>query len=172
MNLVLIGYMASGKSFIGKKLANCLKYDFVDLDDFIENQENSSVANLFKRKGELYFRKLEKFNLEKLISERRNTVISLGGGTPCYYNTMDELVKNKAVKTIYLKVAIPVLVDRLSNEKDKRPLISHIKSDDLLTEFIGKHLFERSQYYNKAEFVINANSEAEDIIEEIITKLF
>ncbi|WP_299891785.1 shikimate kinase [uncultured Lacinutrix sp.] len=172
MNLILIGYMASGKSAVGVKLADSLKYDFVDLDNYIESQEKCTIKEIFKNKGELYFRKQEKFCLEKLISEKKNTIISLGGGTPCYYNTINELIDNKTLNTIYLKVSIPELVRRLKNEKNKRPLIAHIESDELLTEFIGKHLFERSQYYNKAEFIVNANLSVEEIIENIIIKLF
>ena len=73
---------------------------------------------------------------------------------------------------MYLNVSIPVLVNRLNNEKSKRPLISHIKTDELLMEFIGKHLFERASYYNMSEVKINANGKVEDIIEDILLQLF
>lgn len=172
MNVILIGYMASGKSTIGKILANKLNYDFIDLDDYIEKKEQSSVADIFKSKGEIYFRKLETAHL-KAILENNNVVLSLGGGTPCYGNNMDIILHDTNSKSIYLKTGIPVLVGRLKNEKSKRPLIAHIETDDLLTEFIGKHLFERSQFYNLAETKITTDNKTEsDIVEELLLNLF
>jgi shikimate kinase len=76
-------------------------------------------------------------------------------------------------KTIFLKATIPTLVERLMNEKNKRPLISHIDSDEVLKEFIGKHLFERSQYYNRANLSISTDNKTEqEIVEAIILNLF
>ena len=172
MNIVLLGYMASGKSKIGKELAKVLSYEFNDLDYIIEEGEGKTISEIFSSSGELYYRKKEKEYLESLLKISNNSIISIGGGTPCYYNTMDSLLANTSLTTVYLNVSIPVLVDRLKNETLKRPLIAHIKTDELLTEFIGKHLFERSSYYNRAEVKINANGIVEDIIENIILHLF
>jgi shikimate kinase len=172
MNLVLLGYMASGKSKIGKELAKIMSYDFLDLDTVIENGENKSINTIFKTYGELYFRKLEKEYLKSVINSSKNSIISLGGGTPCYFDTMSSLTTNTSLKTVYLNVSIPVLVARLKNEKSKRPLIAHIETDELLAEFIGKHLFERASYYNQAEVRINANGKVEDIVENILLQLF
>ena len=172
MNIVLIGYMASGKSKIGVELAKMLNYSFLDLDNVIEKEENKDIKDIFSSSGELYFRKKEKEYLDKLVHESKNTIISLGGGTPCYYDTMNNLVKNTSLKTVYLNTSIPVLVNRLKNEKAKRPLISHIKSDELLIEFVGKHLFERASYYNQAEVKINANGSVDAIVKSIILELF
>lgn len=172
MNIVLIGYMASGKSKIGVELAKMLNYTFQDLDNVIEKGEDKTIKEIFSDSGELYFRKKEKEYLDILVKNSSNTIISLGGGTPCYYDTMEKLLANKDIKTVYLNVSIPVLVNRLNNEKSKRPLISHIKTDDLLMEFIGKHLFERASYYNMSEVKINANGKIEDIIEDILLQLF
>jgi len=172
MNIILLGYMASGKSKIGDKLAKILSYKFKDLDNVIEKGEKKSVKRIFDDSGELYFRKIEKEYLDAVLKNSKNTIISLGGGTPCYYNTIDNLVNNNSLKTVYLNVSIPNLVKRLNNEKFKRPLIANIKTDELLTEFIAKHLFERSQYYNKAEFRINANKSIDEIVEDIVLKLF
>lgn len=172
MNIVLLGYMASGKSKIGKELAKILSYKYKDLDNIIESEENKSIKIIFKDHGELYFRKKEKYYLDALLNTSKNTVVSLGGGTPCYYGTIDLLVNDISLKTVYLRVSIPVLIDRLKNEKSKRPLIANIESDALLKEFIGKHLFERSYYYNKAEVKINGNNSVEAIVEDIILELF
>ena len=78
MIIVLIGYMASGKTSIGKKLAKKLNYNFLDLDDFIEDKENRSVSDLFKEKGEIYFRKQEALHLRSILKSENNTILSVG----------------------------------------------------------------------------------------------
>ena len=123
MNIVLLGYMASGKSKIGKELAKVLSYEFKDLDSCIEIAEGKSINEIFNKSGELYFRKKEKEYLKSLLKTSNNSIISLGGGTPCYFNTMEELLLNNDLTTVYLNVSIPVLVNRLKPEMYKRPLI-------------------------------------------------
>ncbi|QRM87723.1 shikimate kinase [Lacinutrix sp. WUR7] len=172
MIIVLLGYMASGKSYFGRKIADILEYEFIDLDDFIEKEENTTISSLFSTKGEIYFRKKEHDSLKKLIATKNKIVISLGGGTPCYANNMDLLLKDANVKTLYLQVTIPNLVERVLNETDKRPLIAHLKTKEALTEFIGKHLFERLGYYSQAEFTIDANKKENEIAESILMQLF
>jgi len=172
MKLILLGYMASGKSFVGAKLAQKLSFKFIDLDDYITEQEGTSIKNLFDSKGELYFRKAEKRYLNELMKSNEKMVIALGGGTPCYYNTMDAMLNTAAIETIYLKVTLQELVKRVSSETHKRPLISHLSTEEALKEFIGKHLFERSFYYNKAKHIVDANTSLEKIIEDIISRLF
>ena len=142
--------MGSGKSTIGKSLSIKLNIPFIDLDQFIENQEDESIKSLFDNKGELYFRKLERQALLQLIALKDPAVISLGGGTPCYFDNMEKLVLSKH-NSIYLKASIPTLVDRLKKEKNTRPMIAHLNEDNALIEFIGKHLFERNAYYQQAK---------------------
>lgn len=172
MIIVLMGYMGSGKSLIGLHLSNILDYNFVDLDNYIELEEEKSISEIFKTKGEIYFRKKESEYLKKIISEKNNLVLSLGGGTPCYANNLELVLNSDEVNTFYLKTSIPELVKRLCLEKGKRPVISHLKSDDEFTEFIGKHLFERSPYYSQANYVVDTDKKSKDkIVEEIILKL-
>ena len=173
MNIVLLGYMASGKTSLGKVLANNLGYSFIDLDDIIEENEKILIQEIFKLKGEIYFRKKEYYYLKKVLIENDNMVLSLGGGTPCYGNNMNLLLNSKNTKTIYLKATIKTLVKRLTNEKSKRPLISHLESENMLTEFVGKHMFERSHYYNQANLtVFTDNKTKQEIVETIILNLF
>ena len=173
MIVILIGYMASGKSTLGRILAKKLDCEFLDLDDYIEEKENSTISNIFKLKGEIHFRKLETHYLKELLASKNKLVLSLGGGTPCYSNNMDVILKAKNAKSIYLKASIPTLIARLKNEKSKRPLIAHIETDDLLAEFIGKHLFERSQFYSLAHVTITTDNKPEsDIVEELVLQLF
>lgn len=164
--------MASGKSLIGRKLAKILNYEFIDLDDYISNKENLSVSDIFSDKGEIYFRKLEHESLKEIISNKERFVLSLGGGTPCYANNMQLLLKEPKVETIYLQVSIPNLVERLLNELEKRPVVSHIKSKEELFEFVGKHLFERLTFYTQAVHKVNANLKEAEVIESILLQLF
>ncbi len=165
--------MASGKSTLGKILAKKLHYNFIDLDDYIEEKENTTISDIFKTKGEIYFRKKETYYLNDLLNTKSKLILSLGGGTPCYSNNMQTILKTNNAVSIYLKAAISTLISRLKNEKAKRPLIAHIETEDELAEFIGKHLFERAQFYNQAETIITTDGKTEsDIIEELVLKLF
>ena len=173
MIIVLIGYMASGKTSIGKKLAGKLNYNFLDLDDFIEDKENMSVTDVFKDKGEIYFRKQESFYLKALLKSENNTILSVGGGTPCYSGNMNVILNDKHVKCIYLKASLNTLVNKLMRKKATRPLIAHIETKEEMTEFIGKHLFERIQFYNQAEIQVSIDDKTKDeIVEDIVLELF
>lgn len=162
-----MGYMGSGKSTIGKQLAQSLKYPFVDLDEYIEVQEQLSIKELFSQKGELYFRKKESFFLQKLLKEHQNLVLSLGGGTPCFAGNLEALQQQGSV-SVYLKSSIKVLTDRLFKEKDQRPLIAHVTEKGQLEDFIRKHLFERAFYYNQANIIANTDNKS---ISEIVSNL-
>ncbi len=166
MKIVLLGYMGSGKTTVGKRLAEQMKLQFLDLDDYIEKNEKMSVADIFGNKGELYFRKKEHQYLVDVLEQQDNFVLSVGGGTPCYGNNLKTIL-NSTDSVFYLKVPISQLAERLSVQKGQRPLIRHIP-DNELPEFIGKHLFERSGFYNQAHTVINCGSKKpEEIVGEI-----
>ena len=170
MIVVLLGYMASGKSTIGKALAAQLKYEFIDLDAYIENKEDKTVSEIFKSKGEIYFRKQEHVYLKKIIEEKTSIVLALGGGTPCYAGNMDVLLNATNVKSFYLQYGVNELVKRLKAEKETRPLVAELNDEDL-QEFVAKHLFERNHYYNQANNVIYSNTKNIDIIIEEINSL-
>ena len=172
MKIFLLGYMGSGKSYLGKQLSDKLNWNYYDLDHEIEESEGSSISEIFEKRGEIYFRKLEKKTLDYLLAAKGPAVVSLGGGTPCYGNNMDLITQAKGVTSFYLHLGINELAERIFPEKEQRPLISHLESKDKLTEFIGKHLFERSFYYNQSDYVINCSGKPfERIFEEIQDKL-
>ncbi|GAA4318872.1 shikimate kinase [Pontixanthobacter gangjinensis] len=172
MKIFLIGYMGSGKSHIGKRLAERIEQEFIDFDEEIEKMENSRISEIFRQKGEIYFRKLERKVLERMLKLDQQAVISLGGGTPCYGDNM-ELIKNSDdVVSFYLKLNVQTLTERLQAEKEHRPVISHLENEEKLEEFIRKHLFERGFYYNQSDHIINCDSKiSEEIIEMIQQKL-
>lgn len=171
MSIILIGYMGSGKSTIGKKLSEILNLELIDLDDYIQKMENMSVSKIFETKGEIYFRKKEYIYLKELL-KRNDIILSLGGGTPCYGDNMNAVLNAEGMQSIYLKSSIPNLVQRLRTEKLKRPLIAHLKTDEELTEFIGKHLFERSFFYNQShQTIVTDEKSITAIAEEIVGSL-
>ncbi len=170
MQLVLLGYMGSGKSTIGHHLATSLELPFIDLDDYIVSKEGLSIPDIFTSKGEIYFRKKEAAYLHELLSSNKNLVLSIGGGTPCYANNMNAIVAATS-NSFYLKLSIATLATRLALEKDARPLLKNI-TDEGLPDFIGKHLFERSFFYSKASHNINCEDKTvAEISAEIESKL-
>ena len=165
MKIVLLGYMASGKSAIGVVLANKLGIQFADLDCFIEEKEQLTIAEIFKLKGEIYFRKIEGEYLQELLKLEDDCIISLGGGTPCYGNNIKLIEKNS--KSFYLNASIATIYNRLKNGTSQRPLVATIGKENL-KEYIAKHLFERNSFYEKANHTIFVN---EKTILEITNEL-
>ena len=161
--------MGSGKTLVSKELSVLNNFKIFDLDTEISKQKNRSITEIFKEKGEIFFRKTEKEVLEKILSTEKNIILSLGGGTPCYYNNIDSI--NEKTISVFLKTNVKTLAQRLSSEKDKRPLIQNISNEDL-PEFIAKHLFERNPFYNQAKITINTdNLSAREIAEEILIQI-
>ena len=169
MKIVLIGYMGSGKSTVGRKLAQKRNSKFIDLDDYIEQKEETTIANIFKNKGEIYFRRLETASLEELMNSSEDFVLSLGGGTPCFSGNMELIAAAKELKSVYLSLTPQTLASRLINEKAQRPLISHLEDLEDLLSFIGVHLFERQPFYRKAQISLPTDAlNPDEIVEKII----
>jgi len=169
--IVLVGYMGSGKTEIGKLLAKKIQLPFFDLDFLIENELGKSVSDLFSEKGEIYFRKIEHELFAQQIQKKESYVLSLGGGTPCYANN-HLLLQQEDVVSIYLKASIATLVNRISINKKKRPLVKDLAENEM-HEFIAKHLFDRSFYYNQCKHIIEVdNKSPTDVVEEIKKMLF
>lgn len=169
MKIVLLGYMGSGKSTVGRLLANRLGFKFIDLDEYIEHLEGIAISRIFEEKGEIYFRRKESYYVSKALTDNEEIVLSLGGGTPCYSKNMDDILE-LTDKIFYLKLSVNGLAKRLLNEKEDRPLIKDIADDDL-PEFVGKHLFERSAYYQKANYTIDCEGKEPESIASKIEKI-
>ncbi|MFV5692216.1 shikimate kinase [Flavobacterium sp. LT1R49] len=168
--IILLGYMGCGKSTIANKLSKNIEIPFVDLDKKIEEKVNLSINDIFEKHGEIYFRKLEHEVFIELLNSPDSLIIGLGGGTPCYANN-HELLKGDNVVSVYLKASIETLFNRLAHNKSKRPLIAD-KSDEEMKEFIAKHLFDRSFYYNHAQHkVIVDDKTIDQTVMDIVTIL-
>jgi shikimate kinase len=159
--IYLIGFMGSGKSHIGQLLSSAMGLHYIDLDKEIEKKD-MSISEIFNQKGENYFRKLEREALLETIALEK-TIIACGGGTPCFFDNMEWMNRNGI--TIFLNPAIEILMERLINEREKRPLLLK-KSDNEIHTYIIELLKTRMQFYQKADFEIQ---DADEI--KIITRI-
>lgn len=150
MRIYLIGYMGCGKSTLGKRLANHLNLQFVDMDHYIEMRNHKTIPQIFAEEGEGEFREKERKALEEL-SAFNDVVIATGGGAPCFFDNI-ELMNNTGA-TIYMNIDPAILAHRLLNSKIERPLIKG-KSEAELTVFIDETLKKRNPFYKQARFEI------------------
>ena len=164
-----MGYMGSGKSIVSNELSSKLRFKNIDLDNEISSEIGLSISEIFQKKGELFFRKKEKEILERVLESQEDVVLSLGGGTPCYYNNID-LINERSV-SVYLVANVNALVKNLLYEREKRPLIAGIKEEEL-PNFIGQHLMERNHYYSKAKVTVMVNDwDLDRIVSDILTEI-
>lgn len=145
--IFLIGFMGSGKTTAGRKLASCLGWEFIDLDELIEKDLGMTVAEIFASKGEDWFRIAEADALRK-AGKFKNTVISTGGGTPCYSGNMEFMLQNGI--TVYLRMTAESLARRLARSSAGRPLLKDLGKKEL-PGFVKAKLSEREQWYSMAE---------------------
>lgn len=162
--IFLVGFMGSGKTTWGKKIANALDLPFVDLDHEIVENIGMTIPEYFKLHGEENFRKLENEFLKKQAG--RIAIISTGGGTPCYFDNMDWINKNGL--SLYLYHTSKSLWARLSqSDVNKRPVLKGLSGDELF-EFIDTKLKEREEFYDKADIKFEQiHTPLEEIIELI-----
>ena len=144
----IIGYMGVGKTTLAKLLAEQLQLPFLDTDLEIEQQEKRSIAEIFKKEGELYFRMLESELLKQYNSKG---IVACGGGLAIHNNNM-ELINSKGI-SIYLKASANCLYNRLKDDKERRPLIVNITNEELKL-YLKKELKNRSHFYELAQHTI------------------
>lgn len=162
--IFLIGFMGSGKSTLGAQLSRHLGYQFVDMDQLIEETAEMSIPEIFNEHGEEVFRKWEHDILQELC-HREKLVISTGGGAPCHSGTMDLL--NAHGTTVYLKLSSEALLSRLINSRTERPLIKG-KSEPELLDFINSLLETREEYYLRATHIVDGlNMKTEELVRKI-----
>lgn len=162
--IFLIGMMGSGKSYWADKLKKKLKIPAYDLDALIEMMEEKSVQEIFAEDGEEYFRKAEAKML-RLFSEKKQFILSCGGGTACYNDNM-KWMNNHGI-TIWLDEPVDTLSVRLVKEKNHRPLIKHL-DDENLNNFLAEKLQERTPYYHQSAYRLGGESLTESSFVKIL----
>src|SRR3569833_2331353 len=152
--IFLVGFMGRGKTTLGRKLASRMDYPFIDLDHVLEAKVDMTIAEYFRTRGEDSIRKLE----SKILKQNdypEIAIISTGGGLPCFFDNMDWI--NKHGRSIYIQLPAKTLAQRLSNEKNKRPLLRDKQGDELVT-FIDQKLNEREIFYKQAGIIADGLS--------------
>ncbi len=152
IRIILVGYMGSGKTTVGRQLAKALGLQFYDLDWYIEMRFRKRVAEIFAEKGEEGFRDMERRMLHE-VAEFEDVVLSCGGGTPCFFDNM-EYLNSLEGHTVYLRCSPEVLAQHLRMGRVERPLIKG-KAPEELEQYIRQSLEEREPYYTKAKHTVD-----------------
>jgi len=168
VNIYLIGFMGSGKSTAGKKIAVALGWRFIDLDRHIEKEEKLSIKEMFDSHGEGYFRRAEEKALLK-VSEETKTVVACGGGTPCSGKNMEVMHKTGII--LYLRMSTQALVSRLLNTGETRPLLAGVSKNDLPLK-LEELLSERTPWYEQADIISEGiNADIEEITKQLAANI-
>ncbi len=162
--VLLIGFMGSGKTTLGSRLARSLNYDFVDMDQLIEKNAGMSIPDIFNEHGEAIFRKWEQKTLDELC-KRELLVISTGGGAPCQSSMMEQM--NQCGTTVYIYLSAETLLSRLQKSRTERPLLKD-KSENELMEYIKWLLKEREHFYKKASLIVDGEKLTVDTLTKIL----
>lgn len=163
MRLFILGFMGCGKSYSGKRLAEKFDIDFIDLDEYIEAKEDRTIRTIFEKEGEEYFRKLEQQCLHEM-NTKEMTVISVGGGTPCFFDNMKWM--NEEGVTVFLETSVEVLTSRLEKAMVGRPLLQGFSKEELIN-FIERKLEERNPFYHQCQILYEQKEEGQDVAEDL-----
>jgi len=166
MKIYLIGLPGSGKSTLGRQLSKQLNIPFIDLDTAIEQREGKAVKDIFKQKGEDYFRKIESETLKRMSEGLPDFIMATGGGAPIFFDNMEFM--NDFGQTVFLDVPARVISERILNaDKEERPLLARLGPEELKDqiEFLRS---QRIRFYNLATFKISADAV---LVEHILSKL-
>lgn len=149
--IILMGYMGSGKTTVGRALAKDLGMPFYDLDWYIESRMRKTIKQIFDERGEEGFRIIER-NMLHEVAEFEGVVISCGGGTPCFFDNINYL--NQQGETVYLKCTPEVLHKHLSMGKTVRPLLQN-KTPEEVKVYIQEQLQQREPSYSQAKHTVD-----------------
>ena len=162
--IYIVGYMGAGKTTAARRLANRLGWEVADTDALFEEKYKISVCDFFNKYDEPLYRKLESEVLKE-TENLKNTVISTGGGTACYFDNMDWM--NQHGLTVFLRISEKAVVDRLLHAKRKRPLAIG-KSEEELSEFVAQHYTSRLPFYEQAKITVKSEDlDLESLMEKI-----
>ena len=161
MTLFLIGYMASGKTTLGRALGRATGYQFIDLDFYITQRYRKSIPEIFAETGEEEFRRIESEMLRE-VGEFCDVIISCGGGTPCFHSNMEFM--NSHGVTLLLDASTECTIRRLKEAKTRRPILEKVAEEEL-PAFIESHKLEREPFYSQAQ--LRMDSEQLESAEQI-----
>jgi shikimate kinase len=168
MEIFLVGMPGSGKSTLGKSMAVALNLKFIDLDQEICDKEGKDIAGIFTEEGENYFRKLEARLLRKIAENQKNYVLATGGGTPCFFDSMNFM--NSLGTTIYIKIPISDLSKRiLTDQGMERPLLKS-ESEKQVLEKLEALFTSRIRYYESSQLTVDANNINQEILLDLVRK--
>ena len=159
MRIILIGLPGSGKTSLGKQLANRMNLPFLDLDEELEREYGKSIPEMFREEGEDVFRLMEQACLQRTLAKGIDMVLATGGGTPCFF---DNLIWLKEAGTlVFLNPPIEVIAERrLGIEENTRPLLS---GEGNLSDKLRALYEARIPFYQKAE-ITYAGSDANELM--------
>ncbi len=163
MRVFLLGFMGSGKSFSGRRLAERYNLPYVDLDKYIEEKEGRTISEIFDNEGESYFRKVERKCLHEMEKIEKG-IISTGGGTPCFFDNMAWMKAHGL--TVFLETPAQLLAKRLQAEMEHRPLLKGFSKKELV-EFIEKKLEERNPFYHQTHMIYQQKKEGQNVVDEL-----
>ncbi len=161
-NIFLIGMPSSGKSTLGRHLAKRIGYKFIDMDELIEKQELMTVQEIFKYKGEDYFRQVESKVLKEIPVDQK-LVIATGGGVPCFFDNIDYIKANGT--SIFLNVQPEDLLKRIQkSDINHRPLINRNTSEESLLKNLQERCAYRLPFYQQADIQIDGNIDVDQLL--------
>jgi len=171
--IYLVGFMGSGKSTVGPILANALGFQFLDIDNIIEEKANKTIPEIFQTEGEAAFREIERSALEELKSSS-NTVIALGGGTITNPENL-KIAKENGI-LVYLKISPEEILSRIQHHSEDRPMLTDASGKPLtgqqLEQRIRQLLEMREKYYSQSDIIIHSDNLRLGItVDEIVKKL-
>ncbi len=160
-NIILVGFMGTGKTAVGKELAKKLKMKFIDIDDIIEKREGMEISDIFEQKGEPYFRDVEK-KVAREVSKQSNLVIAAGGGVVINEENVKNLKSNGIM--ICLNASPDKILER-TKRYTHRPLLNVPEPSKRVWELLAK----RAQYYARADYQINTtNLTIDEVVQKIL----
>jgi len=163
-HVFLLGFMGSGKSHWGRVVAEKTGRPFIDLDVRIEEREGKTIPEIFAESRETHFREIERKHLHSL-ADFPPSIVAAGGGTPCFFDNMDWMKENGL--TVYLKMPPEILLKRLKNGRDRRPLLKNLNESELYN-FIQNRLQEREPFYLRADCTLENTGDDGAFLEQLL----
>lgn len=167
MRIYLIGFMGSGKTHTGRRLAEKRQVPFIDLDEQVEAEAGTSISRIFEREGESGFRQRERRALHQ-TAETPAAVIACGGGAPCFFDNMDWI--NQHGLSVFLDAPVDLLLARLQEERNHRPLLRDLSAEELKA-YIEDRIAQRRPFYEQAR-VIYLQQTADEPVSERLAEQF